>query len=124
MCLRPGLHLPSDVCEKLLGTLYDLGLDLDDRIVRALTRPDSLFRLQRLNLRYSSVSDEGLTALLNQNSLRELDIVGCRRLTPASLEVLNSRSHQLVELNMTGLPTSSRDNAGCIFPSCVINDCR
>ena len=97
---------------------------MDDRIVRALTRPESLFRLQRLNLRYSSVSDEGLTALLTQNSLRELDIVGCRRLTPASLEVLNARSHNLVELNMTGLPTSSRDNAGCIFPSCVINDCR
>jgi len=122
--LHPGLHLPADVCEKLLSTLYDLGLDLDDRIVRALTRADSLFRLARLNLRYSSVSDDGLTALLNRNSLRELDIVGCRRLTPASLEVLNNRSHHLVELNMTGLPTKSRDNIGCIFPSCVIDDCR
>ena len=24
--LHPGLHLPADVCEKLLSTLYDLGM--------------------------------------------------------------------------------------------------
>ena len=36
---------------------------------------------------------------------------------------LNSHSERLVELNMTGLPTASRDNSGCIFPSCVIEEC-
>ena len=121
--LRSGVHLPTDLCDKLLSTLNDLGLDLDDRIVEAFGSSLTRCRLRRLNLCYSSVTDTALCRLLSKNCLRELDIIGCTYLTPETLEVLNQHSSNLVELNMTGQRDIGYETTGCIFPFSVIDDC-
>ena len=62
--LHPYIHLPAEIYEKLLATMYDVGFDLNDSVLTAFGDP-STSRLRRVHLRHSStVTDFGLTALL------------------------------------------------------------
>ncbi|KAG0730508.1 Protein zer-1 [Chionoecetes opilio] len=95
--LRPGSALPTELCERLIGLWQDLDPEkLDDRFIN-IFRDLSNTRLKRINLRSSSVSDDGLSVLLSHN-LIELDISNCRKLSERTLANINKKGGNLLTL--------------------------
>lgn len=132
--LKPGVQLPQEVFERLLTTMYDEGLDLNDSILMAFSKSfqtavdngdhngeeesdgssnggGCVARLKRVNLRHSSVTDIGLRAVLG-HGLRELNIVDCPNLSVKSLDMLNEHATNLVELSISGSPLEGGSGIG------------
>lgn len=94
--LRDGLALPSEICEKILHVYQQGGHILDDRFVNVF-RNTHTTRLRRVHLRNSSITDDGLCALLKQK-LIELDISNCSNITEGSLVHINESGNSLLSL--------------------------
>lgn len=96
-CLRPGLALPMEICEKLI-TLWQDGdpKGLDDKFIN-IFKDLACTRLKRITLRNSSVSDHGLNLLLSHH-LVEVDISNCNKLTERTLENINKVGETLTAL--------------------------
>jgi len=96
--LYPGLALPRELCEKLVY-FYNQNVGvLDDRFI-SLFNNTSFTSLKRICLRNSSVTDEGLAALLKHN-LIELDLEKCSNITEQSLSTLNEHGDCLTSLSV------------------------
>ena len=98
LALLPDLHLPTEICEKLFAMLHEEGLDVEDATASAFSDTETS-RLRCVNVRGTSITDEGLLGLLKHN-LRDLDVHGCHSLTKASLENINRHAESLVNLNI------------------------
>lgn len=95
--LRPGTALPTELCEKLISLWQDKDPEaLDDRFIN-IFRDLTNTRLKRVNLRNSSVSDDGLSVLLTHN-LIELDISNCSKLSERTLDNINKYCDNLMTL--------------------------
>ncbi|XP_050688966.1 protein zer-1 homolog [Eriocheir sinensis] len=95
--LRPGTALPTELCEKLISLWQDKDPEaLDDRFIN-IFRDLTNTRLKRVNLRNSSVSDDGLSVLLAHN-LIELDISNCSKLSERTLDNINKYCDSLMTL--------------------------
>ncbi|PSN54467.1 Protein zer-1 [Blattella germanica] len=94
--LKEGLALPSEICEKILQVYQQGGHILDDRFVNIFENPQTT-RLQRVHIRNSSITDDGLCSLLKQK-LIELDIANCSNLTEGSLVHINESCDNLLSL--------------------------
>lgn len=94
--LRDGLALPSEICENILQVYQQSGHILDDRFVNIFQNPHTT-RLQRVRLRNSSITDDGLCVLLKQK-LIELDIDNCSNITEGSLVHINEGGSSLRSL--------------------------
>lgn len=95
--LRPAVALPTELCEKLINLWQDKDpAALDDRFIN-IFRDLSCTRLKRVNVRNTSVSDDGLRVLLSHN-LVELDISNCRKLTERTLDNINKFGDNLTTL--------------------------
>ncbi|KAJ9584522.1 hypothetical protein L9F63_021132 [Diploptera punctata] len=94
--LKEGLALPSEICEKILQVYQQGGHVLDDRFVNIFENPHTT-RLQRVNLRNSSITDDGLCSLL-KHKLIELDIANCSNITEGSLVHINESGDNLLSL--------------------------
>ena len=87
-CLKPGISLPQVLCEKLLSTCVDLGVELEDSLLH-IFHDVSNTRLRRAFFRNSSkITDNGLEYIL-RHGLTELDISQCECLTPKTVEHIN-----------------------------------
>lgn len=95
---REGLTLPSEICERLLEAYQQAGEDVNDRFVH-LFQNSAATKLKRIRLKNSSISDYGLSLLLNHNLL-ELDISNCMNLTERSFFNLNEKANNLVSLSV------------------------
>lgn len=98
MTLLPGLHLPMEICEKLLSIRQDEGLDIDDTFAGVFGDPTTT-RLRSVCVRGTSLGDDGLRRLL-RHGLRELDIHNCEALSRRSLESLNDHGDSLLSLTI------------------------
>jgi Zyg-11 family protein len=94
--LRDGLALPSEICEKILQVYQQSGHIVDDRFVNIFQNPHTT-RLKRVHLRNSSITDDGLCALLN-HKLIGLDIDNCSNITEGSLVHINESGNSLLSL--------------------------
>nr|XP_045589985.1 protein zer-1 homolog [Procambarus clarkii] len=95
--LRPGVALPTEICEKLISLWQDRDPELlDDKFIN-IFRDLTNTRLKRITLRNSGVSDDGLNLLLSHN-LVELDISNCSKLTERTLENINRIGDSLTAL--------------------------
>lgn len=94
--LKDGLALPVEICEKILHVYQQGGNVLDDRFLNIFKNPQTA-RLQRVHLRNSSITDDGLCALLNQK-LIELVIDNCSNITESSLVHINDSGSSLLSL--------------------------
>ncbi|KAK7074095.1 Protein zer-1 [Halocaridina rubra] len=96
-CLRPGLALPTEICEKLISLWQEKDPEgLDDKFIN-IFRDVICTRLKRVTLRNSSVSDDGLNLLLSHH-LVELDVSNCNRLTKRTLDNINRYGDSLTAL--------------------------
>jgi hypothetical protein len=111
--LKNGLTLPVEICEKLLHVYQRGGNILDDRFLNIFQNPQTA-RLQRVHLRNSSITDDGLCALLNQK-LIELVIDNCFNITESSLVHINGSGTSLLSLvigsSVRLLPDTLQDTA-------------
>ncbi|KAK7793806.1 hypothetical protein R5R35_013022 [Gryllus longicercus] len=96
--LKDGLALPSEICEKMLQIYQAGGHDVDDRIV-GIFENLSMTRLRRVQLRNSSVTDDGLCILLS-HKLIEIDLTNCANVTDGSLVHLNEHGENLLSLSI------------------------
>lgn len=95
--LRPGIALPTELCEKLISLWQDKDPEaLDYRFIN-IFRDLANTRLKRVTLRNSKVSDDGLSVLLAHN-LIELDISNCCELSERTLENINKYGDSLLTL--------------------------
>ena len=94
--LKEGLALPSEICEKILHVYQQGGHVIDDRFVNIFENPQTT-RLQRVHLRNSSITDDGLCSLL-KHKLIELDIANCCNITEGSLAHINESGDNLLSL--------------------------
>ena len=94
--LKDGLALPSEIWEKILHVYQQCGNILDDRFVNIFKNPHTT-RLQRISLRNSSITDDGLRVLLKQK-LIELNIDNCCNITEGSLVHINKSGDCLLSL--------------------------
>lgn len=87
-CLRSGLALPMEICEKLISLWQEMDPQgLDDKFIN-IFKDVILTRLKRVTLRNSSISDDGLNHLLSHHLL-ELDVSNCSKLTKRTLKNIN-----------------------------------
>lgn len=111
--LKDGLALPVEICERILHVYQQGGHVLDDRFVNIFQNPQTA-RLQRVHLRNSSITDDGLCALLNQK-LIELVIDNCSNVTESSLVHINDCGNSLLSLvigsSVRLLPSTLQDSA-------------
>ncbi|XP_023710410.1 protein zer-1 homolog isoform X3 [Cryptotermes secundus] len=111
--LKDGLALPVEICEKILHVYQQGGHVLDDRFVNIFQNPQTA-RLQRVHLRNSSITDDGLCTLLNQK-LIELVIDNCSNITESSLVHINDCGNSLLSLiigsSVRLLPSTLQDSA-------------
>jgi len=91
-----GLHLPTEVGEKLFRVAAEEGIDTGDSFVKRLR---GITRVSRASVRESSITDRGLKYLL-RHKLRELDVHNCPALTAASLQAINRHGEQLQQLSI------------------------
>ncbi|XP_076034318.1 protein zer-1 homolog [Oratosquilla oratoria] len=107
--LRTGLALPTEICEKLINIWQDYNPGaLDDSFVN-IFRDLASTRIKRVNVRNSSISDDGMELLLS-HSLMELDISNCATITNRTLDNLNRYGENLTALviaNTKNMPTDS-----------------
>ncbi|XP_054275660.1 protein zer-1 homolog [Macrosteles quadrilineatus] len=96
--LNPGLALPRELCEKIIYFYSQNVGVIDDRIISLFSDP-SVTSLKRVCLRHSSITDEGLDALLKHN-LVELDLEKCFNVTEKSLCALNEHGESLTSLSV------------------------
>lgn len=96
--LKDGLALPSEIWEKILHVYQQCGHILDDRFVNIFKNPHTT-RLQRINLRNSSITDDGLHVLLKQKVM-ELNIDNCSNITEGSLVHINESGDCLLSLTI------------------------
>ncbi|RXG69704.1 Protein zer-1-like protein [Armadillidium vulgare] len=95
--LKQGVALPQEICEKLINIWQELGPHrLSDEFL-AIFEDLSNTRLRRVNLKNSSVTDEGLRIILT-HKLLELDISNCRKLTKVSFDNINLYGNDLISL--------------------------
>ncbi|XP_042228378.1 protein zer-1 homolog isoform X2 [Homarus americanus] len=95
--LRPGVALPTEICEKLISLWQDRDPELlDDKFIN-IFKDLTNTRLKRITLRNSGVSDDGLNLLLSHH-LVELDISNCSKLTERTLENINRVGDSLTAL--------------------------
>jgi Zyg-11 family protein len=110
--LKNGLTLPVEICEKIVHGYQRGGNILDDRFLNIFQNPQT--RLQRVHLRNSTITDDGLCALLNQK-LQELVIDDCFNITESSLEHINNSGDSLLSLviepSVDVLPTAPHGTA-------------
>lgn len=111
--LKEGLTLPSVICEKLLDFYQHNGYVVDDRFVNLFKNPDAA-RLNRIKLRNSTISDDGLCMLVSSNPV-ELDITNCSRLSGESLTHINRNGEKLVSLSLS---SSSQ-----VLPDTLMTEC-
>ncbi len=57
--LLPGLHLPTEICEKLFCLIHDDGLDISDETAAVFSDPDRS-RLRSVSVRDATIGDKGL----------------------------------------------------------------
>jgi hypothetical protein len=98
LALLPDLHLPTEICEKFFDMLQEEGLDVEDMTASAFSDTRTS-RLRNVNVRGTSITDEGLLCLLRHN-LRSLDISNCEGITRQSLENVNAHSDLLTSLSV------------------------
>lgn len=97
--LRPGLSLPTAVCEMLLRSRLESREELDDQFLAAFSDPERM-RLRRVCVRNcSSVSDDGLAVVL-RHKLLELDISGCTSIGKWTLDHINANGSELLSLRI------------------------
>jgi len=98
--LLPDLMLPAELSERLLRTIHEEGLDVTDAAAAPFA-PDGgrCGRLREVSVRDSSVTAEGLAALLAHQPAA-LDVHNCQNLEPFSLELVNRHSDSLTSLNL------------------------
>lgn len=116
--LHEGLVLPRELCEKLLKFYQSKSGPLDDRFIK-IFGDSSVTGLGRVCLRNSSVTDNGLQAILKHN-LEELHLENCKNVTTESLFFLNKYGKNLRYLTIghdVELLTPDIYNGGhfCIF---------
>ncbi|XP_071548174.1 protein zer-1 homolog isoform X2 [Panulirus ornatus] len=96
-CLRPGVALPRELCEKLISFWQDGDPEgLDDKFINIFGDLINT-RLKRVTLRNSGISDDGLNLLLS-HQLVELDISNCSKLSERTLENINRIGDSLTTL--------------------------
>lgn len=95
--LRWGLSLPSEICEGMLRVRLESDVPLDDAFLKLFGDPQST-RLRRVSVRNcSSVTDDGLLAVL-AHRLLELDVSNCPNVTSTTLGNINDNGEELVSL--------------------------
>lgn len=93
--LKDDIILPAEICEKFLQT-YQKKNRVNDNIAN-LFRDRSRTRLDRVKLRNSRITDEGLRCFMDHKPY-EVELVQCEYLSQASLDLINSNSDNLVSL--------------------------
>lgn len=96
--LYPGLSIPRELCEKFVQFYHEKVGTLDDKFVK-IFNDSSVTSLKKVRLRNSSISDDGLEALL-KHKLVELDLEKCKNITEKSLTVLNQHGENLLDLTI------------------------
>ncbi|XP_075228919.1 protein zer-1 homolog [Lycorma delicatula] len=91
-----GLALPREICEKLLQIYQQNGYVLNDQFVRIFGNP-AVTSLKAVQLRNSSISNEGLAILL-KHRLTELEINKCNKITEEAFTKLNEYGDRLQSL--------------------------
>lgn len=93
--LKDDVILPAEICEKFLEA-YQKNSRVSDNIAN-LFRDRHRTRLDAVRLRNSRLTDEGLRCFMEHKPY-EVELVQCEYLSPASLDVINSNSQNLVSL--------------------------
>lgn len=96
--IHDGIVLPSEICDYLLQTMVNVGLDIDDNVAKAFSDPRRS-KLRRLEIRDSKITNDGFSMIAHHN-LRELRLCNCENLTDDILTDLNNHSDNLVELSI------------------------
>lgn len=94
--LHPGVVLPRELCEKLFQ-LYCQCVGFSDNKFFNIFSNASVTSLQKVCLRNSKVSDNGLRVLL-EHKLVDLELESCLNLTTESFSVLNNHGENLLFL--------------------------
>ena len=94
--VHEGIVLPQDICDHLLQTMVQEGLDIDDRVSKAFG-DTSRSRLRHLELRNANITNAGFS-ILSKHNLRVLKLQNCHHLTDDILTDLNNHSCDLVDL--------------------------
>ncbi|CAF90227.1 unnamed protein product, partial [Tetraodon nigroviridis] len=105
LSLRPDVFLPSEICDKLLGTYVELvqtdsSFQPQDGFFQLFSDPRST-RLTRVQLREDVVRDKDLEAIRKQD-LIELQLTYCSSLSSRSLRTLACFRETLVSLCLFG----------------------
>ncbi|XP_013189425.1 protein zer-1 homolog [Amyelois transitella] len=93
--LKDDVVLPAEICEKFLRA-YQRNSRVSDSIAN-LFRDRTRTRLDSVKLRNSRITDEGLLYFMAHKPY-EVDLVQCEYLSTASLDIINSKSENLVSL--------------------------
>lgn len=95
--LKDDVILPAEICERFLQS-YQKNYRVNDNIAN-LFRDRMRTRLTSVKLRNSRITDEGLRCLMEHKPF-EVELVQCEYVSQASLDVINSNSHNLVSLKL------------------------
>ncbi|CAK1588696.1 unnamed protein product [Parnassius mnemosyne] len=93
--LKDDIILPAELCEKFIQT-YQKKNRVNDNIAN-LFRDRSRTRLDRVKLRNSRITDEGLRCFMVHRPY-SVELVQCEYLSQASLDIININSDRLVSL--------------------------
>lgn len=85
--LRPGVTLPTEICERMLSARSNTSHGLDDAFV-SLFRDRQSTRLRRVVVRNSGITDEGIAVILQHKPL-ELEVTNCPKVTEETLNAIN-----------------------------------
>lgn len=95
--LRSSLSLPNEICEGMLQMRRESEVPLDDSFLKLFSDPRNT-RLRRVSVRNcSSVTDEGLEAILTHRLL-ELDVTNCPNVTKKTLINISNNGEELLSL--------------------------
>lgn len=95
--LKDDVILPAEICEKFLSA-YQKNSRVSDNIAN-LFRDRQRTRLGTVKLRNSRITDEGLRSFMEHKPY-EVELVQCEYLLPASLDIINANSQNLVSLKV------------------------
>ncbi|XP_059055315.1 protein zer-1 homolog [Achroia grisella] len=93
--LKDDILLPAEICEKFLAA-YQKNSRISDNIAN-LFRDRERTRLDTVKLRNSRITDDGLRIFMKHKPY-EVELVQCEYLLPASLDIINANSQNLVSL--------------------------
>ncbi|XP_032526410.2 protein zer-1 homolog [Danaus plexippus] len=93
--LKDDIILPAEICERLLEA-YQKKYRINDNIAN-MFRDRTRTRLNRVKLRNSRITDEGLRCLM-EHKPSEVELIQCEYLSQASLDIISNNSENLVSL--------------------------